>query len=261
MEKRDSLKLLKGLGEKFSPPYGFYASSRYEGITVGISKYPFKTSTSVFITVKGGEDSLKKIRKEALRLGILQSIDIKGTNIYDEEGKAKEHYFLLKAEKEGIDLSPSFISPYAELKSSLKGLLFKFEGERKDYAVSNPEKTGNKTVDKLIEYASQVPLKVLIHLDSDYRYSVEVNSLFAEGEPPYSVFIGMRKRLSREFYLPEEIELTIPSNALVDNSNGLYVIVPLGDGTTFNEALESLKKNAYFKKRDLESEENFEPKF
>ncbi len=247
-KERNGLKLLQGLGEKVSLPFGFYASVRHKGITVAISKYPFKTSTAVFLTVKAGDEPLSLLRATASRLGILNDLKIEGRTLYSDTGETTP-YFLVKAEKEGINPTEEFVAPFSELKERMKKYLFKFEGKQADYSLKEPVKTGKNLIDKLSYYATQIPFKALIHLDKHYIYSVEVNSLFARGESPLPVFVGLKKKLSREFYLPHEIEITLPSNAFVDTSTGLQVVAPLTGEKSYEEVLESLEKFASFKKR------------
>jgi len=240
------LSLLKRTAEgKF--PFGFYASTVVDGLTVGISRFPFKEgpkeNTMVFLTLKNSPEVLEEFRRAAKELNVLNLLKVQKQTLYDFNLLESGDYFLVKGEFQGINLSLETFKPFIELKKRLEPHLFAFKGIEADYAKSASEySTGEKWADAMVEAASEAPFKAVIPLDSYYSTSFEVNSVVSGSEEPLRVFAGVRKRLYSGFISPEEVEVSYPSSAFLEVNHGkLYAVVPL-HGITINEALKELRR-------------------
>jgi len=250
----ENLKLLERTAKgKF--PYGFYASTVVEGLTVGISRFYFKEgareNTMVFLTLKNSPEAIGSFRKSAKELGVLKDLTVQKQTAY---GTAKEEsYFLIKGEFPGINLSADVFKPFVELKKRLEPYLFTVRRIQADYIRPASEySTGKRWADAMIKAASERPFKAVIPLDKHYSTSFEVNSIVAGEKEPLEVFAGVRKKIYSGFTPVEELEISYPSGAFVDVNHGkVFAVVPL-HGITIDEAVKELRRASAREHREEE---------
>jgi len=235
-----SVKLLKLIKEKVSPktPYGLYASTSDDGITVGLSDFRFregqKPELTAFLTLEFSP-SVKEIAVEALKEEGISLNEVSFAKVAGEKTSA----WLVK-----LKLPPEFEnnSRLEAFKRAAKKLERFRTAPPEENTIpqsyfTTPSETGNSLIDALTKLAQKHRIKVVIPLGN--ALSIEVNSLHSPEEG--KVYAGVRKKLARGFFSEEELEFTLPSDGFLTHGDYFVAHLPF-DGRSFEETVREVEK-------------------
>jgi len=242
--KENPLKALEVVANKIKADNGFYASTTYEGMTVGVSKFPqkdgkVKVNTACFIAVKDSVE-LKTIREKLQKAGLsLNEVKIaKNTFTVDD---AKDTFYLIKTETEGLLENKELIEKMAKAKELFRGTGELYElnefGKLKSAPPEEIDYAGEVWAERLAKVSKELNMKVIV-FPTVKDYSVSI--VFDRG----NTFV--RKKITRgiQFSDPSELEVRVPSDAAVmGTNNNLFAVKPLQKGENLIKAVQQIKKS------------------
>jgi len=245
--KSNPLKALEIVGKKIKGENGFYVSTPYKDMTVGVSSFPdfskkdkkeFRTTTTCYITARRNTplETIREILKKAeIPLNLLK---IEGTSLFVDD--SIDEYYLIKLEQDGLLESRDLIEKMAAAKELFKekGLLYEIS-ELKNLTSAGVDEIdwGEDRWGRILAKVSRDLNMKIVTFPESGNYNLSV--IFDRG----NTFVRKKVARSHEFTSPEDFEVvSIPSNAVVMGTHGnLFVVKPLSAGENLIQALKDLK--------------------